>query len=163
MNLDQLISEYGSAISRIAGSYEREPERSQELAQEIWTEIWLSLAHFKEQSSLKTWVYRIGYNVAISHCLRESKQTKFSSIEDIDVGSTEETSGVENRQILEKIQKILQELQPLDRQLFMLYLEGEKQTDISQICGLSETNVSTKISRIKSMLQKRFALGDSHD
>ena len=49
-------------------------------------------------------------------------------------------------------------LAPLDRQLVLLHLEGLEPQAIAEITGLSTTNVTTKVSRSKALLVKRFGL-----
>ena len=38
----------------------------------------------------------------------------------------------------------------------LLYLDDNKHKDISDILGITETNVATKISRIKGILKEKF-------
>jgi RNA polymerase sigma-70 factor (ECF subfamily) len=42
----------------------------------------------------------------------------------------------------------------------ILYLEDRSQKEIGEIMGISETNVSTKIARIKEKLKTKFLLND---
>jgi len=51
-------------------------------------------------------------------------------------------------------------LKPLDRQIMLLYLEGERADQIADITGLSASNVSTKIHRIKRLLCRRSDVAD---
>jgi RNA polymerase sigma-70 factor (ECF subfamily) len=39
----------------------------------------------------------------------------------------------------------------------LLYLEEKSQKEIAEITGMSETNVSTRIGRIKKILKQKFA------
>jgi RNA polymerase sigma-70 factor (ECF subfamily) len=52
--------------------------------------------------------------------------------------------------------KFIERLHDLDKALILLYLDDHKQKDIAEILGLSETNVATKISRIKKTLKEQF-------
>ncbi|MGN5954025.1 RNA polymerase sigma factor [Sphingobacterium lactis] len=52
--------------------------------------------------------------------------------------------------------KFIQELKELERALMLLYLEEKSYKEISKIIGISETNVATKINRIKKVLKRRF-------
>jgi len=46
----------------------------------------------------------------------------------------------------------------LDKALILLYLEGNRYKEIADILGISESNVATKISRIKNKLKKQFEI-----
>ena len=64
---------------------------------------------------------------------------------------------------LTKILGLIGNLKPLDRQTFLLYLEGETAASIAEITGLSAANVATKLHRIRKLLIERFNEGAKHD
>ena len=47
-------------------------------------------------------------------------------------------------------------LNEVDRALILLYLDDNRYKDIADILGITETNVATKISRIKRTLRDQF-------
>ena len=47
---------------------------------------------------------------------------------------------------------MIQRLNPVDREVILLYLEELDAASIGEITGISPTNVATKIHRIKKML-----------
>lgn len=53
-------------------------------------------------------------------------------------------------------------LKPLDRQVILLYLEGEQAASIAEVTGLSAANVATKIHRIKRLLHEQSGKGAIH-
>lgn len=67
----------------------------------------------------------------------------------------EETEGQINQ-----LQQFIAELKDMDRALMILYLEDRNQKEIGKIMGIGETNVSTKIARIKEKLKMKFSLTD---
>ncbi|MGB0454720.1 MAG: RNA polymerase sigma factor [Bacteriovoracaceae bacterium] len=153
---NQINNDYSKALKRICRSYEFNDQKVNELYQEVMTAIWLSLDNFQNDCSAKTWCYRVAYNRCISHSIKESKQTKFSlrSIEEIEhqIESEEFEKKMERRNTLEKIGEILKTMKPLDKEIFSLFLEGEPQKEIALITGLKESNISTKVSRIKKII-----------
>ena len=54
---------------------------------------------------------------------------------------------------------MIQQLNTLDRQVMLAYLEGMDAASTSEITGLSARNVATKIHRIKQVLKCRFQEG----
>ena len=54
---------------------------------------------------------------------------------------------------------LIHRLKPLDRQVILLYLEGEAAGLIAEVTGISTTNVATKIHRIKRMLKQKYLEG----
>jgi RNA polymerase sigma-70 factor, ECF subfamily len=54
---------------------------------------------------------------------------------------------------------LIQQLDPLDRQVMLLYLEGLDAASIGEIIGISAGNVATKVHRVKKVLAQRFQRG----
>jgi DNA-directed RNA polymerase specialized sigma24 family protein len=44
----------------------------------------------------------------------------------------------------------------LDKALMILYLEERGYREIAEVLGITETNVATKLSRIKGRLKQKF-------
>jgi len=61
---------FGAALERLAGGYERDPDARRDLLQEIHVALWRSLARYDGRCSLRTWVYRVAHNTAISRVVR---------------------------------------------------------------------------------------------
>ena len=104
-----------------------------------------------------TWMYRISLNVAISFYRKENSRRKISNPLTggiINFSDNEVSEDKEND--LGILQQMISELKDLDKALMLLYLEEKSHKEISQIIGISETNVATKINRIKNNLKQKF-------
>jgi RNA polymerase sigma-70 factor (ECF subfamily) len=64
--------------------------------------------------------------------------------------------------MLERLFALIQCLNPLDRQLILLYLEGMDAASIGEVTGISSGYAATKIHRIKAILANRFRNGGNH-
>lgn len=62
-----------------------------------------------------------------------------------------------------KLLGLVHELKPIDRQVILLYLERMESGAISEVTGLSPTDVTTKIHRIKKLLVDKFQKGADKD
>jgi RNA polymerase sigma-70 factor (ECF subfamily) len=58
--------------------------------------------------------------------------------------------------------ELIQQLKPVDRQIMVLYLEGESAEQIAEITSFSASNISTKVHRIKRLLSRQFMEGAGH-
>jgi len=158
---------YGAALSRLARAYEVEPEKRVDLLQEIHIALWKSLGRFKGSCSLQTWVFRIAHNVAASHVLRERRRNRVRMVglEEVDAmaGAPDSLQTVAEHQALARLTDLVRQLVPIDRQVILSYLEGMDAEAISELTGLSTSNVATKIHRIKAILRKRFAARDADE
>ena len=63
------------------------------------------------------------------------------------------------RDTVARLLRLIRRLKPLDRQIILLYLEGERAASIAEVTGLKPGNVATKIHRIKRLLRKQFDEG----
>jgi len=114
-----------------------------------------------------TWIYRVAHNVACSHvdADRRSKARQLVSIEGMDVADDKvDAASLANRRMaLVRLMTLIRSLEPIDRQVVLLFLEGMDAAEIAELTGLSPGNVATKIHRIKNVLIRRFRAGGEHD
>lgn len=164
---EEAVRTYGPALGRLARAYEANAEARRDLLQEIHLGLWRSLESFDARCSLRTWLYRVAHNVASSHvdADRRTKARQLVSIDGIDVRDDRaDAASLADRQIaLEKLMTLIRDLKPLDRQVMLLFLEGEGVAEIAEVTGLSPGNVATKVYRIKNVLIGRFRAGGEHD
>ncbi|HWC95861.1 MAG TPA: sigma-70 family RNA polymerase sigma factor [Candidatus Sulfopaludibacter sp.] len=156
---------FGAAMERLARVYEADADRRRDLAQEIHIALWRSFAGFDSRCSLRTWVYRVAHNAAISYVMRQRRNNApLVALEDIDSlpdGRVGEESADRSR-ALERLLELVQRLKPLDRQVILSYLEGMDAVSIGEITGISPGNVATKIHRIKQLLTRQSHQGGRH-
>jgi len=163
---DEVVSTFGAAIERLSRSYEADPDKRRDLLQDIHFALWRSLAKFGRQCSLRTWVYRVAHNVGISHVLKDRRnQHSLESLEDVeDVSGPRGTANaIERRMDLDHLYRLIHNLQPVDREVILLYLEGLDASSIAEITGISAANVATKVHRIKGILGRQFRGESPHD
>jgi RNA polymerase sigma-70 factor (ECF subfamily) len=161
----EVLNNYTPAIDRLARAYELTPEERRDLVQEIHFAVWRSLAGFDRKCSLRTWVYRVAHNTATSHVMRQRRaNTNLVSLDETQTlaGKADGETALDQHQRLERLFHFIQQLNPLDRQLVVLYLEDLDAAAIAEITGISPGNVATRIHRIKNILARRFGAGGRH-
>ena len=158
-DFELLIEQHKGIIYKIANVYCKDNDDRKDLAQEIIIQLWRSFHRFDGSVKISTWMYRVALNVAISFYRKDSKRKRVTvplSNQLIEIIPDSEHSETEEQ--LNQLQKFIAELNDLDRALMILYLEEKTQKEVADILGLSETNVSTKIARIKNKLKEKFSL-----
>jgi RNA polymerase sigma-70 factor (ECF subfamily) len=153
---------HGSAIRRLARGYETDPDRQRDLLQEMHLELWMSLKSFDGRCSLHTWVYRIAHNVGASHVVRSRRlASRLVDLETLEAARSraDADAQVDRRFSVAILLDMIHRLKPLDRQIILLYLEGEAAGPIAEVTGLSAANVATKIHRIKRVLKQQYLEG----
>ena len=158
--------EYGAALDRLAHAYEANPDRRRDLLQEIHLALWRSFEKFEGRCSLRTWIYRVSHNVATSYVIRQTRRNPptFLTLEEAEAQPDQESveMSADRQQALTRLLALIHRLEPVDRQLMLVYLEGVDTESIAEITGLSKANVWTKIHRIKNVLIRQFHAGGAH-
>lgn len=154
----EAIAEYGAALERLARAYEAEIEDRRDLLQEIHIAIWRSFQLFDARCSMRTWVYRVAHNVAVSRVMRKRRfLSNLVSLDDLDTLPHPATEHVEDQgPALDRVWTLIQQLKPLDRQVIVSYLEEMDAASIGEVTGLSPQNVATRIHRIKNLLARQY-------
>ncbi|WP_316791501.1 sigma-70 family RNA polymerase sigma factor [Pedobacter frigoris] len=152
-----VIEQNKGIIYKIANSFNRDEEDRKDLVQEIIFQLWRSFPGYDSRSKFTTWMYRVALNVAITSYRKERKKTALiSPISENVIALLEDDVPIDNEVNLKLLQQFINELKELDRALMLLYLEEKSQKEMAEILGLSETNIGTKVSRIKEKLKQRF-------
>lgn len=152
-----LIETNKRIIFKICNAYCHNKDDREDLAQEIIYQLWKSWSSFNADYKLSTWMYRIALNVAISFYRKEQKLTSTVLMGDhvIEIADENLEEGLEAN--LNALQHFINELNPLDRALMLLYLEEKSHKEMAEIIGITSSNVATKISRIKEQLKQKFS------
>lgn len=154
----RLVEENRGILYKIANSYSRSEADRDDLVQESLVQLWLSFRRYNPEFKFSTWMYRIVLNVSISAARRRARRGDyFVAYDDRTPDVAVEPLDSETQARLQVLERFLASLNELDRALMVLYLEEVPQKEISAILGIGESNVSTKIGRIKARLKDHFS------
>jgi RNA polymerase sigma-70 factor (ECF subfamily) len=138
-------------ISRIYTKIEQDRE---DLINDIILELWKSFKNFKGDSKISTWIYRVALNVSMNYKRNRKNISLLYSINDF---RKEEIQSwlieQDNSSELEIFYNCIEELGEINKAIILLYLDGNSHDEISEIIGISKTNVGTRISRIKDQIR----------
>lgn len=149
-----LLDEHRRILWKVAGTYCRGDEDRRDLVQEIVIQLWRAFPRYDEQYRFSTWMYRVAMNVAISFHRSESRRTRdLAPLEEsvLEIAAPEAESD-ESRLLRQWIGG----LDALSKALVILYLDGNSQDEIAAVLGISATNVSTRIGRLKQRLRREL-------
>lgn len=153
-----IIKDHKRIIYKVINSYCSDAEDRKDLEQEIIIQLWKSLKSYNENFKLSTWIYRIALNVAISHYRKDQKRLKTNTTIDEEIFRiATDDSDEEQKGRTELLYHFINQLDAFNKAIIILYLEDNSYKDISEILGITETNVGTKIGRIKKQLKECFS------
>ena len=147
----------------VAFAYCRDRGAREDVVQCISAELWRAYPRYDGRATFSTWMYRIAVNAAISYYRRETRERSGpidpADFESLPAASDDEVD-VARRTTL---YRLIAGLDELERALILLYLDGNSHAEIADVLGISQTNVATKISRIKQALRRTVATDATDD
>ena len=154
----ELLQRHRGILLKVAGSYAWQREDREDLLQEIATQLWRAWPGYDPARSFSTWMYRIALNVAISQLRARSRRPLADGAADaqLDALPDPQAHDPEHAEQLRRLQCFIHALPALERALMLLYLDERPQREIAEVLGLSETNVATKIGRLKARLRNEL-------
>lgn len=153
----ELLERHRKIVFKVANTYARQADDRADLAQEIAAQLWRAFKSYDSSRSFSTWMYRIALNVAISHLRSNAQRDKHAvsldeDLHDVAIADTDH----EADQQVRALHRFIEQLDPLNRALLLLYLEEHSAREIGDILGISESNVTTKISRLKQRIRNHI-------
>lgn len=149
---ENLIRHNQGRIRAIVNRYANTEER-EDLYQEILEQLWRSFDHFRGDAKLETWVYRVGFNTAMSRMRKSVKQRQDSQSQNT---WSAETSTSDARCQAELLQEFLESLEEVDASILMMYLDALTAREMADVLGLRKNAVEVRITRIKKAFENKY-------
>lgn len=126
----------------------------EDVFQEVVYNLLKSFKKYEKRKDCKisTWVYRVAINVSISLMRKEGKMS-YLPLEEIPVES-EIVDNEIDKEKTEELYSVVKKLNVEEQSLVFLYLDDKPYKEISEILGISVSNVGTRLQRVKSKLKK---------
>ena len=150
LQFTKMVKEYRKTIYTVCYFYSKESEEVNDLYQEILINLWKGFEKFRGESSLKTWIWRVSLNT----CNNQERKKK-SSVQtiplsiDIDLYNDDDVQSKQIQMLYDRINR----LDVFDRAIILLWLENMNYQDIADVVGISLSNVTTRLFRIKEQLK----------
>jgi RNA polymerase sigma-70 factor (ECF subfamily) len=145
------IHQYKALLFKVVRTYAFTMIDREDLFQEIAVQVWHSIRTFKADAAVTTWLYRIALNTSFKWIRKEQKHQK--GVERLD--HVEHTL-LENKEFMDDrlawLYEEISQLDEVDRSITLLMLDGFSYKEMSNIIGITESNIGVKINRIKKHL-----------
>lgn len=164
--LEEFVNLFQKPIFNLAYRLCGDRDSAEDIAQESLIRALENLKHFKGESSLYTWLYRITTNIFYDH-LRQRKELSYDQMV---YGEEEETTGlelpdeetsvekeVERRDIQEIVRREIEKIPSYYRTVLVLYdIEGFSYEEICQILQKPLGTVKSRLNRARQLLKQRL-------
>lgn len=161
----QWLQEHASSVSQVSRAYTWNDVDREDLTQEILLQCWKSRHQFRGDAAAATWFYRIALNTALKWKRKRENGWKIP-IDNIDSQTADSKTpaipeDLERRERIERLRDAVRRLAPSDRAIVLLHLEQLSYAEISDVIGISESNVGVRLHRVRDKLRK--LMGESKD
>ena len=150
------LAAHKATLFKVVRAYALEHADRQDLFQEVAIQIWRSVDAYRGDSSVRTWIYRIALNAAISWTRKQDRHQRGKQPLEI-VDGLLAASVTEADPRVEWLYRQIAQLKDVDRSVALLMLDGFAYKEIAAIAGVSEGHVAVKINRIKAALTAQLA------
>jgi RNA polymerase sigma-70 factor (ECF subfamily) len=148
----EVMGKHKGIIHKVSMLYTNNREDQQDLFQDICFQICKSFNSYREEAQVSTWLYRVALNTAISQ-VRKNRIKSATEVFYENIHYAPDL-GEENDGQVQKLFKAIAQLSKIDKALILLWLEDKSYDEIAEILGISKSNVSVKLVRIKRTLSK---------
>lgn len=161
--LIQIMDLYQDKVIRLAYTYVKDRKLAEDLAQEVFVKCFVHKDSFRNESSVKTWVYAITVNICKDYL--RSGWKKYMHVIDRFGKSKQSTSLTPELTIVQKSEHeaLADEVLKLPlkyREVILFYYYKELSVmEISQILNKKEPTVRTLLQRGREMLRRKLEKG----
>ncbi|MDR2039529.1 MAG: RNA polymerase sigma factor [Bacteroidales bacterium] len=155
---DKFVSEinpHQKIIYKICYLYTNNSTDFNDLYQEIILQLWKSYSKFEGKSKLSTWIYRVSLNTALYRLRQEKNRLQIDLLSQLHY-DIPEIEDFEKKESVERVKELLGNLSDIEKAIITLYLDEYSHDEISEIMGITKTNIATRINRIKLKLKQKF-------
>ena len=148
----EILKTHRGLIYKVSMLYTNNRQDQEDLFQDICFQICSSYSSYREEARISTWLYRVALNTAISQIRKTNRKTPEETFyENIHhaVDHKEDDQGQ-----VQQLFKAIALLNRIDKALILLWLEEKSYEEIADIMGISKSNVSVKLVRIKKKLSE---------
>ena len=150
LQFTKMVKEYRKTIYTVCYFFSKDTEEVNDLYQEILINLWKGFEQFRGESSLKTWIWRVSLNTCNNQERKKKSNVQTIPLSiDIDLYNDDDVQSKQIQMLYDRINR----LDVFDRAIILLWLENMNYQDIADVVGISLSNVTTRLFRIKEQLK----------
>lgn len=150
--LQQLFLRYADALYHFL-LQQSDAELAQDLSQQAWIQLMLHAGSYQGQSSVKTWLFSIGRNLLIDEWRRQRPHAAQELLDELPDPATKPLQQLLAAEQSANLDLAIQRLPLLQREALLLQLEDFSLAQISDITGVGQETVKTRLRYARHQLQ----------
>lgn len=154
----QLTQRYSKLIMNICRTYatDNTAVTPQDLYQDSMLNIWRGLNNYRGESTASTWIYRITINTCISTLRKNQRHQGHLPLTQAHQVPDHTTPPPDTNPDTQQLQQQISTLNPIDKAILHLWLDGHTYKEISDITGHTPANVAVRLHRLRHKLKKNI-------
>ncbi len=149
------LQEHAGILHRVAHGFASGADRD-DLMQELLLALWRAVPAFAGQSKASTFVYRVAHNAALTWRRGAATYARHVDVYAAQPREDGGSAGREETEALALVYAAIRALEPVERSLILLQLDGVGYAAIAEIHGLTENQVGVRLTRIRRRLAERL-------
>ncbi|MCI0573753.1 MAG: sigma-70 family RNA polymerase sigma factor [Myxococcaceae bacterium] len=148
-----LCAHLGTLV-KVARAFAATDADRDDLLQELLVALWDAAPSFQGQSQASTFVYRVAHNRALNWKRARTRLLGRRTLHTEWTLLTAPDEDAATRERLEQLYAALRTLEPLDRTLMLLSLDGLSYAEMSEVSGLTANHVGVRLTRARAQLKR---------
>lgn len=150
---DEWLQAHKGILFKIIRAYAFNPYDQDDLFQEITLQLWQSIPEFRGEAKASTWIYRVALYTASVWARKERREPPAEDLADYEHNLLVAAHNGDER--LDWLYEQIGGLEPIDRSVCLLLLDGFSYQEMAAMLGISESHVGVKVHRLKQQLIRK--------
>ena len=159
--LEKLIEKYSQSVIWLAYTYVHEKQLAEEITQDVFLTCYNKIHLFNNDSTLKTWIYRIAINKSKDQLRKKSLKSFLSwkPLHQDAYGSDNKNpesiliEDLSDRILANNVMALPQKFKEV---IYMHYFEEMKIREISEVLHIKQNTIKTRLNRGRALLRKMY-------
>lgn len=159
--IENLYRQYKQDVFYYLMSLTHNPTLSEDLLSETFLKAIHALPRFKENSSIKTWLFGIARNLWLQHLRGFKPQVEYDDLLEIYITESMEDNLIMKETIL-RIHDLLATKDEQTRSIVNMRIDGFSYSEISEKTGVSESSARVIDFRVKKWIKSKLEMEGLH-
>ncbi len=128
-------------------------DEREDVFQEIMYQLWKSYPRFRGESKISTWMYTVALQTAMTHVRRSRRKPPHIELTERSALAADMNEQMHRDEEVHLLYEAIETLSDVDKAIILLHLEDQSYDEIASITGLTRSNVSVRLVRIRRSLR----------
>lgn len=156
---DVLYKKYVKKVYKFGYSILKSTVEAENLMQDVFLSLWENRHKVEKDSSIKSYVFTITYNSAISTLRKKVRESEFveylKSLQEIREEPVD--AGLEYKELTNKLENIINELPRRQKEVYLMHrIEGLKYIEIAKLLNISVNTIENHMSRALKTIREKL-------